>query len=378
MSDEQRPTDPIPEASAEASAAPAEAPVAPAAPAETPAAPAPAAAAEEATAVLPADYWRDLPAAPEDDDTDSAQGDSASSTASLSSSVLRYRTINGRQYHSERGNAEYWASNDEVQNESLDIIHHVLTLCLEGKLHRAPLGDDVQKVLDVGTGTATSDFADEHPNCSVIGTEISPIQPSWVPPNLQFHIDDCTQEWTYAENSFDYVHIRWMFGSIKDWTALFQQAYKCLKPGGYLETHEPSVSFSSDDGTVHPGTAMGQFGIIFTEGGRKMGRSMTVLEDGIQRKAIEEAGFVDIEEDNFKTPIGGWPKDPRLNEIGQFQHLATARDMEGSMLYIAAMQGWSPEEVSVYVAHLRKEWRSKHIHGYYWQKIVWGRKPLAS
>ena len=29
-----------------------------------------------------------------------------------------------------------------------------------------------------------SDFADEYPNTEVIGTDISPIQPTWVPPNL--------------------------------------------------------------------------------------------------------------------------------------------------------------------------------------------------
>lgn len=30
-----------------------------------------------------------------------------------------------------------------------------------------------------------SDFADEYPEAEVIGTDISPIQPSWVPPNLR-------------------------------------------------------------------------------------------------------------------------------------------------------------------------------------------------
>lgn len=30
-----------------------------------------------------------------------------------------------------------------------------------------------------------SDFADEHPQAEVIGTDISPIQPSWVPPNVK-------------------------------------------------------------------------------------------------------------------------------------------------------------------------------------------------
>jgi hypothetical protein len=32
---------------------------------------------------------------------------------------------------------------------------------------------------------STRDFADEYPNTKVVGTDISPIQPSWVPPNLQ-------------------------------------------------------------------------------------------------------------------------------------------------------------------------------------------------
>lgn len=43
------------------------------------------------------------------DDVDSAiSADIASSTESMSSSILHYRTINGRTYHSERGNAQYW------------------------------------------------------------------------------------------------------------------------------------------------------------------------------------------------------------------------------------------------------------------------------
>ena len=29
------------------------------------------------------------------------------------------------------------------------------------------------------------DFADDHPNVEVVGTDILPIQPSWVSPNLK-------------------------------------------------------------------------------------------------------------------------------------------------------------------------------------------------
>ncbi|MBE3041997.1 hypothetical protein IMZ48_05330 [Candidatus Bathyarchaeota archaeon] len=53
--------------------------------------------------LLPENYWID---APQTDDN--GLEDIASSTASISSSVLHYRTVNGRTYHSTRGNAEYW------------------------------------------------------------------------------------------------------------------------------------------------------------------------------------------------------------------------------------------------------------------------------
>ena len=33
--------------------------------------------------------------------------------------------------------------------------------------------------------TRGSDFADEHTEAEVIGTDISPIQPNWIPPNLK-------------------------------------------------------------------------------------------------------------------------------------------------------------------------------------------------
>ena len=43
-----------------------------------------------------------------DEAEDPTLDDYNSSTASLSSSILAYRTIQGRTYHSDHGSAEYW------------------------------------------------------------------------------------------------------------------------------------------------------------------------------------------------------------------------------------------------------------------------------
>jgi ubiquinone/menaquinone biosynthesis C-methylase UbiE len=99
--------------------------------------------------------------------------------------------------------------------------------------------------LDVGTGTGiwamylvrppdpskhllteTSDFADQFPSAEVIGTDISPTQPSFVPPNLKFELDDAQLEWTYRPNSFDYIHVRCLLGAIQDWAHLYREVYK--------------------------------------------------------------------------------------------------------------------------------------------------------
>jgi hypothetical protein len=47
-----------------------------------------------------------------------------------------------------------------------------------------------------------------------------------VPPNLQFQIDDCELDWTFEKESFDYIHIRGLQLSIKDWPRFLKQAYQ--------------------------------------------------------------------------------------------------------------------------------------------------------
>ncbi|KAK3946696.1 hypothetical protein QBC32DRAFT_319720 [Pseudoneurospora amorphoporcata] len=50
-------------------------------------------------------------------------------------------------------------------------------------------------------GVWAIDFADKFPKCNVIGTNISPIPPSWVPPNVTFEINDFYKEWTFKEDN---------------------------------------------------------------------------------------------------------------------------------------------------------------------------------
>jgi hypothetical protein len=48
---------------------------------------------------------------------------------------------------------------------------------------------------------------------------------------------------------------------------------------------------------------MGQWGKLFLEGGRRLQRPFSILEDDVQRQGMEEAGFTNIHEEEVKVSI---------------------------------------------------------------------------
>ncbi|EGS22570.1 uncharacterized protein CTHT_0010390 [Thermochaetoides thermophila DSM 1495] len=215
-----------------------------------------------------------------------------------------------------------------------------------------------------------------YPGAEVIGTDITPIQPNWVPPNVRFEIDDANQEWTWSENEFDFIHLRTMLGTIADWKKFYQEAYRCCKPGGWLEHHEEEPKWTGYNGEVTEDSPMGQWYKVFSEGGKKFGRTFTLISEDVQKKYMEEAGFVDIQVKDFKVPLDDHTDDAKEKELGACFGMVLHADLEGYVNYIwGAVMGWRKEEIKVYVTHLRKQMRDKSLHTWYPHRVVYGRKP---
>ncbi|EOD45545.1 putative sam dependent methyltransferase protein [Neofusicoccum parvum UCRNP2] len=268
------------------------------------------------------------------DSSDSAFGDDLSDTTSIASTIWKHRYENGRRYHK--------GPNDDAQNDQLDI----------------------------------GDFADEFPNCEVIGTDLSPIQPTLCPPNCSFEIDDCTEPWTFPKDSFDMIHIRCLFGSVSDWPALYREVYNHLKPGGWINQMEMGIQFRSDDGTCPPEHTMAEWSKLFLETTDKFGKTMRVVDN--MKGWIADAGFEDVTEVKFKLPAGPWSSDPKMKELGKWNLLYCFHGCEGwAMFLLTHVLGWKYEEVMVLVAKFKAALKDKKTHAYYDVSVVYARKPNA-
>ncbi|CCE28061.1 uncharacterized protein CPUR_01535 [Claviceps purpurea 20.1] len=309
------------------------------------------------------------------DDIDSIFSKDLSSTTSIASSVLEYRQLHGRTYHSDKFTANYFIPNDDQQLQSEELCHHYLTILLDDQLFLAPLEKDkIHRVLDVGTGSGiwAIEFADQFPNASVIGTDLSPCQPQWVPPNLCFEIDDATLEWTWNANHFDFIHLRFIVGGIEDWTALFKEAYRCCAPGGWVESVEYEPQFRSDDGTTELEPVLASYGELFRKASKVLNRPFFVEE--IQPQSFADAGFIEKSVARYKTPIGPWAKDRKLAEVGRIFREALENDLQGytQMLWQSVQK--PEDEYHIWLASLRKAIRNPKVHSYMMLYIVYGRK----
>jgi len=95
-----------------------------------------------------------------------------------------------------------------------------------------------------------------------------------------------------------------------------------------------SAKWQCADDTITDDSALGQWGKVFWEGGKKFGRTFRVIEDDVQRTGMTKAGFADLEVREWKVPATAWPDaeaEPEMKNIGAYIQLAFDEDLEGKV-----------------------------------------------
>lgn len=246
----------------------------------------------------------------------------------------------------------------------MDMQHHIYLLIFGGNLYQAPIPQQIERALDIGCGTGlwAIDFADMHPEASVIATDLSSIQPSWIPPNLRFEIDDAEEDWSYSYK-FDYIHIRSMAGSIANWPKLMRQAYDFLKPGGWIELTDFETWAHTDDNTLPETSAYHEFQVKLNEAAIKFGKEMNVAPK--LRGFVKDASFVNVVEDARKVPLSPWPQDPRLKELAMYMNLQMMESIEPySLALFSRVLKWDKERINTLLDGVRRDLKNLNYHMY--------------
>ncbi|KAG5927337.1 hypothetical protein E4U53_002882 [Claviceps sorghi] len=292
-------------------------------------------------------------------DNDSAYGEEASNAStSIYSSVTRYEWRHNRRYHAYQSGS-YCFPNDDREQDRLDMLHHAVTRLLDDRLFLAPIQPTGLRILDIGTGTGLWSIAmgDAYPAASITGNDLSPIQPSWVPNNVKFLVDDVELDWVQSEQ-YDYIHCRFMAASIKNWPRLMRQMYSALKPGGWVEFQELSSCFSSatDDeaplANDHPSHPFLQLVQAMQEACSRTGRMLD--PSGHLERWATETGFATVKQLTHKVPVGSWAKDQQSRDVGAMMALNYVDGVEAmTAVLLRDVLGWPEDEVEMLNARVR-------------------------
>lgn len=309
-----------------------------------------------------------------DDDVEThstLEDDQTSASTSLTSSVLDFEWKHGRRY----GKGQYSFPNDDTEQIRLRAIHYVFYRLLEDSYIRAPINPNGLNILDIGTGTGdwAIDVGDQYPGATITGNDTSPIQPVWVPPNVKFIVDDVEAEWV-EPIKYDFIHCRYMAGSIKDWPRLLRQIYDNLKPGGWVELQESVNTLYSEDDSVKPNDPLVRMMDLLKDACNQIGRTMDPAPHF--RNWLEDAGFTHIREERFKLPVGAWPKDPRLKEIGALMGINMREGVAAftAVLFTDVLK-WPREEVELFNMSVREASQRMRTHYLFDFLVTMGQKP---
>lgn len=202
-------------------------------------------------------------------------------------------------------------------------------------------------------------------SAQVIGTDLGPIQPLMIPPNLRFLLDNAEDDWHYTEK-FCLIHARMMVGSITDWPALVRRSFEQLRPGGYLEFQDVGPMLS-DDNTLTldpPSCDLARWFLAVTEAFNVLGKSLSAAPD--HKARMIDAGFTDVTVVEYKWPIGGWPRDPLFKELGFWNRENMIYGIESLALApLTRALGWTIESVQQLLEGAKRDMDNRNIHAYF-------------
>ena len=150
---------------------------------------------------------------------------------------------------------------------------------------------------------------------------------------------------------------------MKDWPKLFQQAYKHLAPGGWLEVQEFVLGFPLSSSTVLQNPATASWVAAIAAAAAKIGTNTAAAASF--EPLLEAAGFKNWTVAKPIWPVGPWPETQKGKTLGIWARQDYEDGLSGaSLALLTRIEGWTREEVEFKLVDVRKEIRDPGVHQY--------------
>ncbi|KAL8716020.1 MAG: hypothetical protein Q9225_006293 [Loekoesia sp. 1 TL-2023] len=165
-----------------------------------------------------------------------------------------------------------------------------------------------------------------------------------------------------------------MGNAIKDWPKLHRQCFENVRPGGWAEFIDLDLTWTSPDGSLREEHASKKFNNVFIKTCRDAGIEAC---PGLYLEGwMKDAGFQNVHTEKHILPVGTWPKDKNLKEVGAWNYLQIMEGLEAFTLALFTREaGYSVDEVKVICANIRKEIKDPKMHAMFHLYVAYGQKP---
>lgn len=140
------------------------------------------------------------------------------------------------------------------------------------------------------------------------------------------------------------------------------------------------VGIFCDDGTLPVDSVLSTWGADMTACAERAGRPVDTMDT--MRERIEEAGFINVQQQDYKMPVGTWPKLQVYKDAGRANKEQLLNGLEGYCMFLLTKFGapkpWSAEDVKVLVEKAKKDLDNPTYHLYNKARRVWAMKPFDS
>ncbi|KAI1429773.1 S-adenosyl-L-methionine-dependent methyltransferase [Xylaria sp. FL1777] len=294
-------------------------------------------------------------------------------STALESCPDRHRWEGGRRYHAYR-EGRYSLPNDEIEQQREELMHILVMDILDQQLFLAPMTEPPKKIMDLATGTGlwAIEMGDRFPDASILGLDLSPIQPSSVPPNVTFQVDDVEDTWVH-DNDYDFIHMREACGYMRSTPTVIESVIAHLKPGGWLELQEFHWLAEEEDGTINPDVPVNRYmEHMMSAAAKSEGRKIPIVPE--IGDLMKQAGFVDIKKKTYRIPYGIWPTDPVARRRGAILSV-NAELLLPTSDRILAYVGVTHEQAEILYSDCMDMFYDSSIHCFATYYVWYGRKP---